>query len=909
MADDNVDVTTKKETTGDSQTGKPVYKVGEGKVRTIGVSGGSEEKPKEAPGAAGTPGGNGQPNQTDGAGNNQQDPGQQGGPDQDQQPSEQTDEEKKKQEEEEKKKKDEEEKKKKAEEEKKKQEEEEKKKQEEEEQKKKGDEEGEGKGKGKGEGEEGGEGKGLKEGGPEEPGAGEMPGPKAGGAGGEAAGTEGLGAGGAGGAEAGAAGAEAGAAAGGEAAAAAGAEAAAAGAGEAAAAGGAVAGAPILLIILAVLVVILIIVMIIFGVMACHASRGAFGKSTPIPAGASYVNTKKTFSFSQASSQNAQGITIAGYKKIGLNSVDSKYIEDGLADQRLMDIMKYLGDRHLSLGISHIISGYQDMTSADNPESGAKRDNQIISNVSNHKAGLATDVATIDFVYKTIEPNPYCGKKPPTDVVWYSDAGIKIGDASSKTAQAADASIIPASVGNEPVGATDYENLPELNQQLEQNVDLLKKQLDDPNFLPQLTSDVRKKLKDKLDRVNSGLPDEITFKPTSTNDTLSQNSDSISQMQKKIEETVASLKTNTSLSADQIKTQTDALAKMEIMVSFNKEKWQQINSYTKSINASLSQNLQSLITSSQSGSLTQNDLDYSVGLLNNDFDGAVALKDMGALNQINGLNGQFNNLLTAWNKNNIDFTQFLSSQPWKELPTQLGNIGGLKDLGKLDVSKIEDLSKAINLDNVTKLGNLNDLGSLGDPSSMGDLGTVLSTGSLADLGALGNLGGLSSVFGGGEELLRHRCAVEPLNVNTTWGIYPAEAIPIKVTWQDNKPNATYVSTDPDDCNADGADVCQMVYRPEARRKAHILISEALRFPYDMGNKDYYHVVQLITFSNERDVQPFWDEDSARNEYSSPVTYQGKAIYPNLKDLYGLPRNDNFGLFAMPESWSQVHISY
>lgn len=160
-----------------------------------------------------------------------------------------------------------------------------------------------------------------------------------------------------------------------------------------------------------------------------------------------------------------------------------------------------------------------------------------------------------------------------------------------------------------------------------------------------------------------------------------------------------------------------------------------------------------------------------------------------------------------------------------------------------------------------------------------------------------DLGTLGSVLPtGSQELLRLYCVAKPgdINANTTFKGRAAEAIPIKVAWQDPKPTDTKY-TDPgakDDCLYRepilGPVVCIQVFRPEAQRKVHQVISELLQYPYDMGNKYTYRVRQIITFSYARDVKPFWDK---------------------LKDLYGLPRGENIGLFQMPEAWAQIHISY
>lgn len=158
---------------------------------------------------------------------------------------------------------------------------------------------------------------------------------------------------------------------------------------------------------------------------------------------------------------------------------------------------------------------------------------------------------------------------------------------------------------------------------------------------------------------------------------------------------------------------------------------------------------------------------------------------------------------------------------------------------------------------------------------------------------LGTLG--TTLTGGSQELLRLYCLGKfgDANANTTFKGQAAEAIPIKVEWQDNKPNAQYIAADAkNDCLTHepilGPLVCYTVFRPEAQRKVHQVISELLQYPYDMGNKYNYRLRQIITFSYARDVKPFWDK---------------------LKDLYGLPRGENIGLFQMPEAWAQVHIAY
>lgn len=78
------------------------------------------------------------------------------------------------------------------------------------------------------------------------------------------------------------------------------------------------------------------------------------------------------------------------------------------------------------------------------------------------------------------------------------------------------------------------------------------------------------------------------------------------------------------------------------------------------------------------------------------------------------------------------------------------------------------------------------------------------------------------------------------------------------------------------------------YKPKAQEKVNKVIGELLQFPYDAGKPDYYKVTQLITYSEVRDVLPF-------------------AV--QLNSLYGRDRNNNVGLFAMPEMHNHIHIGY
>ncbi len=146
-----------------------------------------------------------------------------------------------------------------------------------------------------------------------------------------------------------------------------------------------------------------------------------------------------------------------------------------------------------------------------------------------------------------------------------------------------------------------------------------------------------------------------------------------------------------------------------------------------------------------------------------------------------------------------------------------------------------------------------------------------------------------------QELLRLKCQgdlTEISKANTTWQGKPATAIPISVRWQDDKPEdiawLKNISDPADVTDPIEKQVYDQVYRPEARRKIHLVVGQLLQFPYDLNDTDKYRVTQLITFSKARDVTPFEDK---------------------LDKLYGANRPWNFGLFSMRESWAGIHIAY
>lgn len=205
-----------------------------------------------------------------------------------------------------------------------------------------------------------------------------------------------------------------------------------------------------------------------------------------------------------------------------------------------------------------------------------------------------------------------------------------------------------------------------------------------------------------------------------------------------------------------------------------------------------------------------------------------------------------------------------------------------------DINQVNQIIGQVNtvLDTVGGVGNISQINKIGDLNgSLGGINNILK--GPADNNALaqltGNLGGLGGLLGGSNELLRLYCEGGPAT-----GATIKTAIPIKVTWQDTKTDAVHASADKDESLTTDPRVFYGVYQPQARKKVHNVIAELLQMPYDLKNSTYYRVTQLITFSKDRDVNPF---------------------AAALDKLYGANREPNFGLFAMPESWSQVHVGY
>lgn len=290
-------------------------------------------------------------------------------------------------------------------------------------------------------------------------------------------------------------------------------------------------------------------------------------------------------------------------------------------------------------------------------------------------------------------------------------------------------------------------------------------------------------------------------------------------------------------------------------------------------------NISATFSSNASG---VNDLKNNITALNNNLSNlrnlvsqsALSQEDKNSLNQkLDNLNQQLSTLSYRYLQLDAlvnDISNLLNSSLYSieneinsNISNALSQLDGLK-------SQLESLKNLPNTSIIRDLGSINSA-----------LSQISNTVNIANLG--GSLDGLSGLLGGSNELLRLYCEGGPAT-----GLSTKEAIPIKVSWQDAKPNIKHTAPDADESLTTDPRVYYSVYRPEARKKVHQVIAELLQFPYDMKNVETYKVSQLVTYSQERDVDPF------------------ASI---LNTLYGKIRPGNVGLFSMPESWAQVHIGF
>jgi hypothetical protein len=138
---------------------------------------------------------------------------------------------------------------------------------------------------------------------------------------------------------------------------------------------------------------------------------GKLGKTPPQYTGKNAPNVQTlTTSITQPS-----GVT--SFNRAAITSADQNYLNQGVVDTRVVNVLNYLIAKHKYLNISHIISGYENMTV--NPEA-----DQLSANISAHHNGLAADLDTIDFVYKVYKADSACSAASDGlagDILYYND--------------------------------------------------------------------------------------------------------------------------------------------------------------------------------------------------------------------------------------------------------------------------------------------------------------------------------------------------------------------------------------------------------------------------------------------------------------------------------------------------------
>lgn len=266
-----------------------------------------------------------------------------------------------------------------------------------------------------------------------------------------------------------------------------------------------------------------------------------------------------------------------------------------------------------------------------------------------------------------------------------------------------------------------------------------------------------------------------------------------------------------------------------------------------------------------------------------------------AVNMINSLTRSIPQINILVNKANTTFAKFVDQS--NNLDSRA--LAALADPVRTSLSEVDRL---FTISQVNKLGGINQL----LRSAINTLRTINSLIGNSTVQAItnqiNNLKNQLNATGNANQLLKLECQgvissdkvpneMVPYMVspNTVFGGNPlSQAVPIKVSWQDTKPDIAHVGNTHDESLTTDPRIFYIVYQPEARRKVHQVIGELLQFPYDKVDWRRYRVTQLITFSEDRDVAPF---------------------AAALDRLYDKVRPANFGLFAMPESWPHIHIGY
>lgn len=576
--------------------------------------------------------------------------------------------------------------------------------------------------------------------------------------------------------------------------------------------------------VLVVIAAICLIVIIIFALLACSAYGGEFGKTYPNRAGKDDKNVQELL---EAAKTPATGITSGNFHRFDfLNAEDKKYVEDGLIDKRAAAALNYLQKLHKRIAVSHIISAYKDMP--NNPEA----DSQLSSNVSAHKEGLAADVTEIDFVYKTLEPNASCSQG-----AGIGGLGGLVGIGGVLGAQGISDIVYYGDDMGTVTTSSQNTNAQDLTSTIDETQASLISNL---NELSNTISSVQNTVSSNRDTLKNKLSDN--------QGDLTELEDNANAAKTNIE----NLKNKTNATVNQLKNLNNNLQNIS-------------NSLAGSSDQAKAQDLQGKIATAQKS------IDTALQKLNS------------TSNIISGINTRVIN-------DHSNLQDYLISN---NTTSTLDVIIKTLNVDMITVRALNNVAVIQGLDTLTNtvsavINSFNDLNNFLQNNTFGAWDQI--SGSLGD--SLGTFGGLlGGGSGGTTELLRLMCEGTELTVSnpdTTIGAFPAQAIPIKVAWQDSKPGVSHTDDIADEAGSVDPRVYYSVYQPEARFKVHQLISQLLQMPYDLGSQSEYKVTQIITFSEERDVVPFKDI---------------------LDKLYGKTRKPNYGLFSMPEAWGQVHIGY
>lgn len=588
-------------------------------------------------------------------------------------------------------------------------------------------------------------------------------------------------------------------------------------------------GWPVIIII----AIICIIAIIIFGGIGCQALNGYLGKTLPQPAGKDAEETKSLIDKNKAAAKAPDKSNLSGFKNLDfMDPTDKKYVAEGNLDKRLSLALAYIAEKHSRIGISHIISGYQ--ASTKNPESGSDRDPKVSSSISAHQDGLAADVAEIDFFYKVQKINlktNYC------KFIFYSDG----------TKKDSDLDFTALSNG-------DFITADRLEEIIDDAFNQAKAVLDDAL---KTNDDIKSTMSGNQGKIEDSLGDQKALFSDTMNE-LEQASEQIRKAQAELPTAINKMK-NLSRSIRDARTKLAGVSgEIPEVADFNK----QLGEAQKVVNAAtqkLDQANNMIRDNNNNLDADKQNLDQILG---GDTIDQTAMKD--ALTDIRNNAGSIKN---------ISSLSFLSN---------LGPFGEYLDLTQILINQLTDML-AQNLKELWKETFDNLVGQI--TGSDGILG-----GLLGDKDKLYERG--CDIFEMGKMITNNSSYKGGGTADLDGTVTNTQAIPIKVAWQDKKPTDANVGS-PGNLNMPESILSALidyyvVYQPEARRKTHTVIGELLEFPYLAPNINDYKITQLITYSEERDVNPF------------------KEI---ADKLYGTAHPPNYGLFSMPESWAQVHIGY